>query len=612
MSVPDPLVEMYLGGSWVDVSTGVAPNRWLDTAAAPLTITRGRENEQADIAAGTCTFSLVNDDGRFTLANPAGAYSPNFKLWVQVRVTINGVREFTGYLSNAETSWDDDTGLNAHTAITCTDLLGMMAMSPNVRPWSEAAIAALSPLYWWKLDDVADSLAGVEVDGGPSLVATLGAAGDGAAALTDLFAFGVEGPASLESGTQVAFTPTDAESTVVPGYAYLASSGTVTGLPTLSSGITVLLLYTPRKSDFGGAGPLVWLQVGTLQLQITDYGNGTLLVQSANSSPVRAANATVSSFFVTDKPRLIAVTVTTTTVAVVGTSATFTRPAGDEVSMDGSTVYVGSVPGGGDSIIGDVSNIAILPGVMSAGALASLQLQLLGGTGLVVDWLNRASSEAGYAPSVTATLNRVMERPALKGSNPAEMGNILGNSSGAMFATTKTGVPKWLDFTDAPTRIDIAAGEWERGSAWAPDQSLYYSEVQFDGVVAATVPGAFPRKALDVQPLLPPTEQAAYATYLTNAQDVITGPRLSQISIDLATVATPATYQAIDLRSRIALAAVPSQIPAGGVMTVEGYTVSVGVDSWRLTLSTAPDPRFILGDSVSGVMESNNRISPFQ
>jgi hypothetical protein len=589
MSVPAPVVELFLGGSWVDVSG------WVDLGddGGSLTITRGRDNEQSDPSAGTCSFALVNDDGRFTLGNLSGAYSPNFKLWVQVRVTVAGVREFTGYVSQAVTTWDDDTGLHSHTAITCTDVIGMMAMSPVVTSWAEALIGSFSPLYWWKMSDGDGSTQAVEVSGNPSLVGTLKA---GTEAIGDHLTFGVEGPPSLETSTQMSWDNTAAQSWNVQ----------LGGLAGIGTTFTILCIYTPNIKPTNATDQILSLTKGTTVINIYRAAAATQFEQWVGAS------SDGSIFFNTPRaydgvPVVLALVAKPGYLVVPGVTPVVRLNSTD---MNGGTIQVGGVLSGDPGTAGTISNLAIINREITAAEYADLSLKTLGGTGPVVDWLNRASSEAGCAPSVAATYNRTMERPLLKDSNPAELGNGLANSAASLFVADKSGVPTWYDFSYCPARIVIATGEWDRDTEWAPDSSLYYSEVQFDSVVAGTVAGAFPRRPLDLPGLLPATDEASLARWFVNAQDVITGPRLSTLTIDMLAAATPATYQAIDLRSRINLQSAPAQVPLASVMTVEGYTTTISKDSWVLQLTTAPDPRFVLADTIAGVLASNYRVCP--
>lgn len=401
----------------------------------------------------------------------------------------------------------------------------------------------------------------------------------------ELVTFGTDGPESLESDTQVTIARTDDNSVA----SFSATLGAV------GSSYTALLVYTPVDLRPNISDQIWTLSTSGYSLALRRRGNDLICDDLGNGYTMTAPDF----FAEMNVPKLIGVTSGAGGVAILGTGQAMASPTG---SVTGGTLYVGVAPG-------IYSQVAVIPSRLTEVQFADLSAKLTGqGSGTVSDWLNRACTEAGISTSVNATFNRTMERPALKGSNPAQVGATLSNSAGAMFAADRSGVPTWYDQTYCPAWVQIAAGDWDNETRWAPDQSLYYSEVQFDGVVAATVPGAWPRKALDVQPLLTATDQANYTTFLVNAQDVITAPRSSQVHLDLATLSNSATYQALDLRSRIALQTVPSQVPSGGVMTVEGYSVSVSAVSWDLTLNTAPDPRFVVGDSIAGVVGSNYRI----
>lgn len=596
---PTITVELQINGTWTDVSS------WVDVGdgGAAVVVTRGRENEQSESQPGVCTFSLTNDDGRFSLDLPAGAYYPHFKRWIGARVTISGKRRFTGYVSNVETTLDDETGLHSHSAITCTDTLGIQAMSPVTASWADQLISDLNPLYWWKLNDADSSTFAAAAAGGLPLVATLGSAGSGAHPISDLLQFGADGPAALEADTQASFTPNSDG-----GYAYLVSSGgTLTGLPTLSSGITILALYT-RKNPNNTGVEIVQLKVGTLRVDISDQANA-LVIQSYNSSPVRGANSSVAGYFVNDQTYLIAVSITDTTVSVIGTAASFTRPAGDRVDLNGSTVYLGSGPNWTTSMVGLASHVAIVPGVLSSAAVDALRVNLLGGFGLTSAWLNRSLDAAGIAGSATVTRDRQMKRPALKGANPAEIGNTLAKACGGVYLAARDGTPTWLDPTYCPAWVAIPFDHIDPDVSRAPDDSLSYSEISVDGTPTAST-GGFPKTELDIPGLLPEVDRAHYIQYLKNSADVSAQARFSQMTIDLLPLdaTTTAAYLDLDVRSRILPTSSPAQFPSGQVLTIEGSTETATKSSWTLAFNTAPDPRFVLGDSVAGVLGSNYRL----
>lgn len=80
-------VELNLDGTWTDISTYVLERD-------PITITRGRRDEQAQNETGTCSFTLDNRDGRFSPRNPSGAYYGTIGRNTPVRVSVlpTGVR----------------------------------------------------------------------------------------------------------------------------------------------------------------------------------------------------------------------------------------------------------------------------------------------------------------------------------------------------------------------------------------------------------------------------------------------------------------------------------------------------------------------------------------
>lgn len=65
----DARVRMFLAGMWQDITDYVLQR-------TPVTITRGRQDETTKTTPSRCKLSLKNNDGRFTLANPMGAYYP--------------------------------------------------------------------------------------------------------------------------------------------------------------------------------------------------------------------------------------------------------------------------------------------------------------------------------------------------------------------------------------------------------------------------------------------------------------------------------------------------------------------------------------------------------
>lgn len=588
---PTRVVELKINGFWVDVSG------WVDVGdgGAAIVITRGRENEQADTQPGTCTFSLVNDDGRFSLDLTTGAYYPYFKRWIEVRVTIKGSRRFTGYVSNVATTLDDETGLHSHSAITCTDVLGIQAMSPAARSWAGELIGALNPLYWWPMNDPAGSTTAAAAAGGRPMTITRYA---GSTAKTkdagELVAFGVEGAAVLEADTQATVKTMDS------GTALQNGSFTVTIPSAIPTPFTILLTLTADQLPKDGA----ILDFTGSNLRLT-WARGTMTLTEGSEIDT----APSSNVIVPGKAELIVIRVRSNLITVsqpyavadeVGViyALSVFRPVAD-APISGQLVLGGQTHEDGDFTY---SNVAIIGRELSTTEINGLRTKLLGdGAAPISYWLGRALDVAGHSGAPSLTYDRQMQRPPLKGSNPAEIGNTLAKSCGGVYLAARDGTPTWLDPTYCPARVEIPFEHIDPDVSREPDESLSYTDVTVDGAVMASS-GGWPKGERDVPGLLPDSSLTKYATWLANTADVWARGRFSQLPIDLLPLdsATTDAYLALDVRSRILPTGVPPQFPADMVYTVEGSSETVTKDTWQITLNTAPDPRFVLGESLLG------------
>jgi hypothetical protein len=251
---------------------------------------------------------------------------------------------------------------------------------------------------------------------------------------------------------------------------------------------------------------------------------------------------------------------------------------------------------------GATAHVAIIPGAMTEADFELLRAKLTGvGTATVATWLNRAALEAGYPGSVSSSLDRIMHRPALKGSNPAAAGNVLAAAAGAVFVADRNGNPAWVDPTYCPPATVLDAHDFAAPMAWDADPSLYYTELHVDNVfreLAAV--DQFPKTARNIDGLMTDSDLAAYVDWLAATAGVWGGDRVSGISANLWPMDSTKTagYLGLDIRSRAAITNEPAQIPTPMVVTVEGCTETVNDKAWTLSFNTAPDPRFVLDEST--------------
>lgn len=102
-----PTTELSLGGVWTDISKYVRTSSGIE-------ISRGRANEQSAPEPAACTFTVNNQDGRFSPRNPSGAYYGLIGRNTPVRVSVRagGVRLWNPTGSSASATAPDTAGLS--------------------------------------------------------------------------------------------------------------------------------------------------------------------------------------------------------------------------------------------------------------------------------------------------------------------------------------------------------------------------------------------------------------------------------------------------------------------------------------------------------------------
>lgn len=97
----DPVMELFLN-DWIDVTSSVRQT-------TPITVTRGRADEQGAVAPSKCTFVLDNTTGNFNPDNPTGAYFGLIGRNTPVRYSLRVARDTFG--RTVSSGWGStDTG----------------------------------------------------------------------------------------------------------------------------------------------------------------------------------------------------------------------------------------------------------------------------------------------------------------------------------------------------------------------------------------------------------------------------------------------------------------------------------------------------------------------
>lgn len=179
--VPDGrpvMVEIFLNGTWVNVSAGghvLASDR--------VNVTKGQSSEGSEATAGRCDFTLKNNAANswaFSAGNPASPYWSYFERGARVRISVPSGNDksyrFQGEISDLEE--DADTSGNHGTVhVQASGILDRLSRgehgvrSPLYREITTVDPAGLRtyPVAYWPMEDAegAQSLTNANPDGRP-------------------------------------------------------------------------------------------------------------------------------------------------------------------------------------------------------------------------------------------------------------------------------------------------------------------------------------------------------------------------------------------------------------------------------------------------------------
>jgi hypothetical protein len=146
-------VELFINGSWTDISTYVL-------FESKIRIARGKGRESTDSSPAQCTLTLKNPDKRFSPRNVNGPYfgylGRNVKIRVSVNPGSNVYRQFTGRVSE----WPQKivTGEARFVSITASGQLRRLQQGNSpIKSALERATSMASPIALWRMNDIAAS-----------------------------------------------------------------------------------------------------------------------------------------------------------------------------------------------------------------------------------------------------------------------------------------------------------------------------------------------------------------------------------------------------------------------------------------------------------------------
>lgn len=168
----DYLVEMFLGGQWVDITGDVRETE-------PITIVRGRRDEGTRVDPAQCTLKLNNRHGKYSRKNAVGPYydmlGRNTPLRVSVTTPTGTVsRRATVEIAELPTRWDL-SGNNIWVQLKASGLLRRLGTgAPPLHDAIRRHIERHRPLAYWPLTDGQTARHGSEVASGAQPLRPIG------------------------------------------------------------------------------------------------------------------------------------------------------------------------------------------------------------------------------------------------------------------------------------------------------------------------------------------------------------------------------------------------------------------------------------------------------
>lgn len=137
---------------------------------------RGRQDNMSVVQPSRCTFTVANDDGRFTPGSAASPYFPGVVLGRRVQVNVKDEAgtwhtRFDGMIGEYDIN-DTATGEDATVTIICADVLAFLNRYPQFSCWTvQESQYQASPVLTYLCNDNAASggLAESSGNGGPTL-----------------------------------------------------------------------------------------------------------------------------------------------------------------------------------------------------------------------------------------------------------------------------------------------------------------------------------------------------------------------------------------------------------------------------------------------------------
>lgn len=581
-------------GSWTDVSD------YLMTEAG-VSVRRGRGTRYDTSGPGTCSFTLDNFTGNFTPGNTSGAYYAYG--WPvknqQVRVTVDTVRVFTGFVDSWSVSVSSDGQCLAQ--VTASDALKFLNQNPLASFGVERAkqvIDTSGVVYPCAADIGADTSGQWQAwrDTSAGLLTISTVSGSGAwEFVSDAPAFGSGSFHGIpdSSGFGVGLG--------VPKTVDIGTGGTAFGVFRINPAATgfATLFFVSGSSTAYNAWLYVEPVVGNAILSLVSYPSGT--VYTITSSVTKLNDDAWHTFAL-----VFASTGKLATLYVDGASVgSVSSGTAWALSPTGRSNVFGITKAGGSAIDGYLSTIGVTSEVLTAAKVSDLHDAVM--TGDKGDTIaTRCTNYLDFLyPSGSPTISTAnvsgmtLAGQATNGKAPLAAINEIADAERGVVYVDRLGAFKFRGSTARTAAYSLtfdALADLD-GSAECSlitDDSLFANRIVASGPVGsytAENSGSIATLGIVSESWTCIADSLATPTGNRLTDRLADTPRIGQITVDLMTassVSTSSTLQLVPLDC-VRLTNLPTQLGAATRdAIVEGYSLTASVNTYTVTLDLSP------------------------
>jgi hypothetical protein len=612
--MPDVQVEIAFGSTW---STPAASRVWTDVSAyveldQTIVINYGRSDESSVPEPNRVTLTLENSDGRFTAELPSGAYYPDVKIGVPIRVTATPVGQaasvrFVGFVEEWPLEWDGGTTTSWVKIVAYSRMARIGASTPLRGNVKEQYLEASNVTAYWPLDDPQGSLTAAPLYGTTTLTTS--------------------SIASQFTGVTLRLPGDPSVTGLSSGYNYGMTSPDASFSLSQAGGDIVGECFVSNHG--GSVAESVWL------FGFTTSAGYLVVFAEADNVPMKYGSGATNS---STKP----LGVDPTHVAVVlsrsggnNTASLYINGAlvhsvtAAETSLTATRLFLSASRESSASRDSDVVISHLMLSRDTAGIAERARAGLTGFAGesagaritRLARWAGIGATEVSVDSGKTVgalDTNGVPAVEAMRAVASADGGILFDAADGTL--TFRSSASRYHSAAAALT-LSAALHQIEKDFAPKLDRSTLVNEalVTSPGGTASARDGAsiaaygYARSTPSV-PSGTLADAAALAAWIVSLYGE-PAARVPRLTFDLLTLSAADQTDAFTLAigSLVGVTGLPSQAASASFdFFVEGYTETIGPESYWFALNVSPsfdlyDDTWILGDATYGVLDSTTK-----